>query len=421
MLFNVGARRSGTFWLQRVITAHPEISAIPSETYLFSHGIAPLFERFHHAARASPRVASLYADRESLLDATRDLCDAVLAPYLEPGSRYLAERTPWHVRFLSLIDQIYPDARVIHIVRDGRDVARSIAAQRWGPDNVAEAAEEWRSCIEAARAAHIPPARYHEVRYEQLLGKPVETIHSLFDWLDVSSDADVVAQAAAEARRERNVDTRGRPGVGSGKWRESWSPEELEAFVRVAGDLLEELGYEPSALAGGHPRRRAQSRGQRVRSALRQRVPRPRRAVAGAKSVATTGSSVGEPGYRLHVADRILEALLAGRVKDVEAVLGAAALVRVVSLEGIEEGRGRAGVELLERILAPEPFRGRQIRGEVHPGAPSIGYVLTIHPEGLPPVERIVFVTIEDREVTELCIYLPPLAGAPGASRGGTP
>src|SRR5687768_11824026 len=97
MIFNVGARRSGTFWLQRIVTSHPEVCAVPSETTLFSDGIAPLLRRFHHGARSRPQAGRLYLDRETLLDATRDFCDVALGAQLEEGARYLAERTAMHV------------------------------------------------------------------------------------------------------------------------------------------------------------------------------------------------------------------------------------------------------------------------------------------------------------------------------------
>src|SRR5215212_5800458 len=129
MIFNVGARRSGTLWLQRVVAAHPDVAAIPTESHLFSHGIAPLLERFHHGARSSPHLGALYVDREVLLDAAREFCDRIFGELLDPGKRYLAERTPLHVLHLDLIGSIYPDASYVHIIRDGRDVARSLVSQ----------------------------------------------------------------------------------------------------------------------------------------------------------------------------------------------------------------------------------------------------------------------------------------------------
>src|SRR5437879_13050620 len=78
MIFLVGAQRSGTNWLQRIIAAHPDVAAAPSETFLFSHGIAPLADRFTHGAASSGTTGFVYMDRLSFLDAGRDFCDAVV-------------------------------------------------------------------------------------------------------------------------------------------------------------------------------------------------------------------------------------------------------------------------------------------------------------------------------------------------------
>src|SRR5437773_700229 len=92
LIFSVGARRSGTYWLQRIIAAHPLVAEVPSETHLFSHGIAPLMERFQHEDPTSPEVGSVFAERGAVLDAVRDLCDTVFSGFLQPGQEYVAER-----------------------------------------------------------------------------------------------------------------------------------------------------------------------------------------------------------------------------------------------------------------------------------------------------------------------------------------
>ena len=153
VIFNVGSRRSGTYWLQRVVAAHPLVDPVPPETHLFSHGIAVLFDRVQHRDRDSLDVGAVWADRDNLLDATRDLCDRLLGPYAADASHRVAERTPVHAFHLQLIAEIYPDARVVHIIRDGRDVARSIDGRPWGPDTIGGAAAVWRSAVLAARAA----------------------------------------------------------------------------------------------------------------------------------------------------------------------------------------------------------------------------------------------------------------------------
>src|SRR5687768_8936227 len=138
-----------------MLVAHPRVSGVPSETHLISHGIEPLLERFQHTERDSQQVGAVYVERDAIIDAARDLCDTAYAGFLEPGTTHLVERTPLHVLHLPLLAEIYPDAKVLHVIRDGRDVARSIAWRDWGPDSIAGAAREWRQCVEAGRAGGL--------------------------------------------------------------------------------------------------------------------------------------------------------------------------------------------------------------------------------------------------------------------------
>lgn len=244
MIFNLGARRSGTFWLQRIVTAHPQVGAVPAETHLLSHGIAPLMERFHHGDPGSTEVGAVFIERERLIAALRRFCDEVFGQFLGEGLR-VAERTPLHVFHLELAAEIYPDARFVHIIRDGRDVARSIAAQDWGPETIAGAAREWRQAVSAGRSAgaELGAERYLEVRYEDLLADSRAETERIYRWLGLPLGGGHLAGAVAESRREENVDRYGVGGVASGKWRSTFTSADLGAFAEEAGALLEELGY----------------------------------------------------------------------------------------------------------------------------------------------------------------------------------
>lgn len=241
MIFNVGARRSGTYWLQRIVCAHPDVAEVPSETHLFSHGIAPLLERFQFEERGSAEVGRVYADRARLISAVRALCDGVFEEFVEAPATRVAERTPLHVYHLPLIAEVYPEARFVHIVRDGRDVARSLVAQEWGPDSISEAAEEWRSSVVAGRAGAAGlGGGVLEVRYEELLRDPRGGVERIYGHLGLAGGVDAGVAAAGEVANLGGHDAR----VGAGKWRERWGRRELREFERVAGDLLRELGYE---------------------------------------------------------------------------------------------------------------------------------------------------------------------------------
>jgi hypothetical protein len=385
MIFAFGSQRSGTFWLQRIITAHPEISDVPSETELFSSGIAPLFERFHHGVRSSPSVGQLWVEREVLLDAARDFCDRVLEPHLAPGARLLSERTPAHSGAVGLIREVYPDAKLVHIIRDGRDVARSLAAQDWGPAGIAEAARVWRDAVSAARA-EAPAEGYLEVRYEELLADPRGGAAALYGWLGLPVDDAIVDQAAAVAGRVINQDS-GDGRIVTQKWRDHFSPEDLAAFEAEAGELLAELGYAD----GAPPRRRT------LGALLR---PRP------APATAPPSTLIGSLPAAQRVADRFLGALHAGAEDEVLALLADTATLRRVSPEADDQVVGSAASA---RGLLDDPaWRGRQLSGNQHPGVPTYVLVLRYDVPGSGPAWRVLALAIREERVQGVTLYSFP-------------
>lgn len=244
MIFNVGARRSGTYWLQQIVCAHPAVAEVPSETYFFSDGVRPLLERLQYEDPSRTEMATVFARRERIIPAVRDLCDVLFGEFLQHGQTHVAERTPWHVVHMPLIAEIYPDARFVHIIRDGRDVARSIVPQPWPPHTLAEAAEEWRRSVEAGRAAaELLGEQLLEVRYEDLLSQPRPVIERIYAHLGLAGGVDAGVAAAAKEVNVGPQDYR----VGAGKWRDAWSRRERRTFERVAGDLVRELGYDQGA------------------------------------------------------------------------------------------------------------------------------------------------------------------------------
>ena len=234
LILVVGARRSGTHWLQRILATHPDVTALPGETHFFSSAIAPLMERFLHATPASPTLGHLYVEPAELTSAARAFCDAVLLPHLKrSGTARLLERTPEHVQVIELIARLYPATRFVHIIRDGRDAVRSLLHQNFGPSDVRSAAVEWRDAVRAGREQGQRVRHYREIRYESLLDDTSQEIAALLEWLELAADDTVLDAAVSEAQVVRNR-PRGRP-------------RQLRRLPRIirqaAGDLLDELGY----------------------------------------------------------------------------------------------------------------------------------------------------------------------------------
>jgi hypothetical protein len=386
MIFCFGARRSGTYLLERLLSAHPRIAAVPSETHLISHGIAPLLERFHHGVRSAPRVGVVYGERDKLLDAARDFCDVVFAEFDQPEAAYLVERTPLHAEHAELIAELYPDARFIHIIRDGRDVAASLLEQRWGPATIEEAAQEWSRGVRSGRAL-AGHAGYHEVRYERLLADPGGELRDVFDTLGLEAGANALEAAARELKRPLNVGPSAQ--IGSEKWRSKLDSETLTRFEAEAGDLLSELGYPESGAGAGKARSRLGAARDRAGALL-----------GGAPKGGQTPfrkAPRGDPRFN-DPHDAINALLDVGRRRAsarIAEILSDDARVRVVSPDGVVDAKGPAAVEALsEALCEDEALRGELLRDEMLlSGSPSAVASLTFAlPDGT-RAERILAVT----------------------------
>jgi hypothetical protein len=428
LVFVVGARRSGTNWLQRILRAHPEVASLPSETYVFNMGIAPLAARFQHTNPGSPMMATMFAERDGFLDRVRDLLDGAFIDNLErlkPDARFLVERTPWHVYDLELIAKVYPDARVIHILRDGRAVARSLLAQSWGPQTMSDAAREWLSSVEAGQREGAEFGdRYREVVYERLLGDPAAEIDDLFGWLGLELAPATRDRLLLETRTEFNVDA-GAPGVRADKWREGLSTRDIATFDRIAGAQQDALGYERST-------------GARRRDVLPS-IAAPRRAVRKvaryAKDPRGEARTQVERWYarrqrtKLHanfaVVERFENALSGGRAEEAVELLSASARVRISDGHRPREARGPEGEELLRDVISSYSA-GDPTWGQTHSSANVFTIVSVYDDEGARWSRTLVAILTEEAKISDLSIYrmrladVSPEAGAV-ASPAGAP
>ena len=149
---------------------------------------------------------------------------------------YWINKTPGLLTYLHYLPKLFPYAKFIHILRDGRDVAVSTIATSWGVKTVSEAARRWKNLLLTGRERANPAlAPYMEVRYEDLVESPAKVLQDLFDFLDLDGDIDDILSRVQIAR------------ASVGNWKTKFSLEERRIFAREAGDLLITLGYEKDA------------------------------------------------------------------------------------------------------------------------------------------------------------------------------
>ncbi len=293
----VGSPRSGTTWLQTMLGSHEAI-ATPQETDLFRMYYDPLVQAWRQQIEGATDASSqrrrkglpLVVSEAEFAASIRPLLDAVLDAItrMKPTARVVIEKSPSHSIVVDTIHFVDPNARFVHIVRDGRDAAASMVAAhtdgwgaRWAPDSISNAAGRWRRHVIGARkAAALGPDRYLEVRYEDFLGSNgAATLQSVFAFVGVDvGDDDArsildehhIERARSSAEVSSSLLIGGElgddplvhaepPGFirrgGSGGWRATWSVRDRQAFAESGGDLLVELGYESDSTWIGAPAR----------------------------------------------------------------------------------------------------------------------------------------------------------------------
>lgn len=266
--FIVGCPRSGTTLLRQLLNAHPRL-AIPGESHFIPHVCrgypGPRSDR--EAQRLATRILRLRWVRDwgVRLDPSAFAGDRSHGQILERlysawayahGKARWGDKTPQYAAAIPALLDIFPDARIIHIIRDGRDVALSLLDVRFGANNVFVAAREWKHYVTAGRRAgeSLSPETYLEIRYEALLARPAETMSAVCTFIGEPFTDAVLRPTVSPPPRQRH---QARIGAGptrrraadivrtnAGKWKSAMTPANRVLFESVAGDLLATLGYE---------------------------------------------------------------------------------------------------------------------------------------------------------------------------------
>lgn len=266
-VFFVGTNGSGTTLHRAIFDSHPDLS-IPGESH-FIVKLARDRSRYEGAdgfhadlligdLKKEKRFAKWGLDPVEFELALRDpgvgdFPEAMRALYrLYAGhqgkSRY-GDKTQAYIHELALLADLFPEARFIHAVRDGRDVALA----HTDGTKMEQVALSWKRRVSAGRRAgeKLGPDRYIESRFEELIDDPETAVRRLCDFIDLDFDpqmlkyyerADDIVSTTAVPDRHRDIFLP--PTKGLRDWRRDLSEDQVMRFEALAGDLLQELGYE---------------------------------------------------------------------------------------------------------------------------------------------------------------------------------
>lgn len=219
--FLVGCPRSGTTLLQSLLAAHPQIKSFP-ESHFFetvSRRLSPLGLASLQSRERKRLIRFLQEiDRPDLIGLipkrsiflkhyVRAFVKILDAVTLADGKAVWLEKTPGHLRHTGLIERHIPDARFIHILRNGQDVVASLHQVRsehprvWtGPPTIESCLARWNGdVLLSGEQLHKP---HHKlVRYERLVEDPQHILTNLSGFLGVEFRKEMLDRRGSTAAK----------------------------------------------------------------------------------------------------------------------------------------------------------------------------------------------------------------------------
>ena len=282
--FVVASPRSGTTLLRMMLDAHPQM-AVPFETHFVPELIATVkagggADDALEVLHSHRRWGDFHLDRDALAERLRshdpltpgDAVRSFYTLYAETqGKPRWGDKTPEYVEFMRPIGDAVGEARFIHVIRDGRDVA--LSRIRWRQERsgktppIRRLARRWKEAITIARKQARKVEHYLEVRYEDLVAEPEPTLRRACEFIELEFDPAMLSYHENAAERMREID-RTLPGTADRveldasqrlakhematkppererifAWRRDMSEGDRAEFEAVAGNLLKELDY----------------------------------------------------------------------------------------------------------------------------------------------------------------------------------
>lgn len=281
-VFVVGCPRSGTTLLQRILTHHPQLEVVNDSHFIpralkgerneVDHTTpltAELAERaitYHRFYRVGvdENVARSLAEQATTYSQFVGLLYGQVAK--QAGKPFAGEKTPDYVRSLPLLHRLFPDSRILHIIRDGREVALSVRDwatptkgpgkfAMWDDNRLAVAALWWEWQVRAGLEARtmLAPGSYHEILYDDLVADAETAMRSAIAFLGLPFEQAMLDYHVGRARPKEGRSAKDAwlpPTSGLRDWRTQYTDDELALVELLIGDVLAELGFE---LAGEQP------------------------------------------------------------------------------------------------------------------------------------------------------------------------
>jgi hypothetical protein len=269
--FIVGCPRSGTTMLQQALNRHSRVLIPPETKFFFSFFGLGYGQQSRHIERLEADLGirlSRPAARICSLDEGRTFYEEIVTKYAsrlgKQDAVYFGEKTPEHTGRLPRIRQMFPQAKILVLQRDGRDVALSLSRMPWTSPDLYVNFLVWlyyHRLVQPARLAQAsclqPPGRpmteggptFYFARYEDIVADPEKELGGILQFLGLPYEPAVArGWGNREGVPQREYAWKGRAlqkisTDRAGVFRRELAPEQVAILERLGGHALTDLGY----------------------------------------------------------------------------------------------------------------------------------------------------------------------------------
>ena len=273
-MFVVGCPRSGTTLLQRMLDNHPQLT-VANDTHFITRAVKRVLRKDPQPMLSAEMVQSVQSYRrfhrmglneQDVISAAENCltyAEFVGRLYALRGQKkqkpLSGDKTPDYCRKMPVLHRLFPSARFVHIIRDGRNTALSTldwATESKGPgkwplwneDPVGTCALWWRFQAGSGQSGgrDLGNTHFYQVKYEDLVAEPEKKLRSIATFLGIPYSDSMANYHAGKTRHEPGLSAKSAwlpPVKNLRDWRKDMSPEDIGVFEGIAGSLLRHNDY----------------------------------------------------------------------------------------------------------------------------------------------------------------------------------
>ena len=267
--FVVGAQRSGTTMLRLMLNSHPKLS-VPHESGFITvfYGKSASYGDLSHKENAAKLLKDIseyhFVKRGGLVRDMNAILSYPIAGYADlvnaiftvcansKGKSRWGDKTPGYTPDIDILWKLFPCCRIVHLVRDGRDMAISRRSINWGSGSIPRLAEDWRwKTIIAHKVGSVLGEQYLEVRYEDLVLQTENTLRSICAFLQEDFHRDMLdyhltaeSEVPTDSLQWHRTSVKAPDSSKLYLWKHKMSLSDRIIFEQIAGEALELFGYE---------------------------------------------------------------------------------------------------------------------------------------------------------------------------------